>query len=348
MAINAYTGLMGSGKTYEVVCNVILPAVEQGRRIVTNIEGIKIDLIHQHLANDRKDGKTAKDFGGLVHVTNDDVHSPNFFYYGKPDEVQTIVKPGDLVLIDEAWRFWGTGNKVHPNHMIFFREHRHFVDERRFTCDLVVIVQDIADLNRQLKNVLELTFRTTKLKALGLNKSYRVDMYESYKVRAKPLSQQIKTYNKAFFPFYSSYSGGPGKEKAIDSRQNILKQKKLWLTAAGAVVFIGFAVWNTVRFFQPKPKPDASAQTSPDPAQAPSGAVQPVQRGPESESSSGAVLKGYWRIGAMAPVGLVQTSAGYVVHLDKPVSDLGVASFVTLDGKKVRFGDVQVEKGIMK
>ena len=211
MPINAYTGLMGSGKTYEVVCNVILPAVEQGRRIVTNIEGIKIDLIHEHLARDRKDGKTAQDFGALVHVSNDQVGSENFFFYGKThndhgEEVRTIVKPGDLVLIDEAWRFWGTATKIHPKHMIFFREHRHFVDERKNTCDLVVIVQDISDLHRQLKNVIEQTFRTTKLKSLGLNKSYRVDMFEAYKVRAKPLASSIKRYNKAFFPFYSSYS----------------------------------------------------------------------------------------------------------------------------------------------
>jgi zona occludens toxin len=35
MAINAYTGLMGSGKSYEVVSSVILPAVKSGRRVVS-------------------------------------------------------------------------------------------------------------------------------------------------------------------------------------------------------------------------------------------------------------------------------------------------------------------------
>ena len=66
MPINAYTGLMGSGKTYEVVTNVILPAVLQGRRIVTNIEGINIDQIHAHLEKTNKEGKHSEDFGGLV------------------------------------------------------------------------------------------------------------------------------------------------------------------------------------------------------------------------------------------------------------------------------------------
>lgn len=40
MAINAYVGIPGSGKTYEVVRSLILPAFIKGRRIVTNIVGI--------------------------------------------------------------------------------------------------------------------------------------------------------------------------------------------------------------------------------------------------------------------------------------------------------------------
>ena len=45
MAINAYTGLMGSGKTYEVVSSVVLPALLKGRRVVSNIEGLDYEEI---------------------------------------------------------------------------------------------------------------------------------------------------------------------------------------------------------------------------------------------------------------------------------------------------------------
>ena len=37
MSITAYTGLPGSGKTYGVVQHVIVPALQAGRRVVTNI-----------------------------------------------------------------------------------------------------------------------------------------------------------------------------------------------------------------------------------------------------------------------------------------------------------------------
>lgn len=41
MAISAYIGIPGSGKSYEAVCNVIIPAFTSGRRVVTNIYGLQ-------------------------------------------------------------------------------------------------------------------------------------------------------------------------------------------------------------------------------------------------------------------------------------------------------------------
>ena len=41
MAISAYVGLPGHGKSYEVVKSVIIPAIASGRRVVSNIYGLK-------------------------------------------------------------------------------------------------------------------------------------------------------------------------------------------------------------------------------------------------------------------------------------------------------------------
>ena len=47
MAILAYVGIPGSGKSYEVVSSVILEHFRKGRRIVRNIEGVTQEkLIH--------------------------------------------------------------------------------------------------------------------------------------------------------------------------------------------------------------------------------------------------------------------------------------------------------------
>ena len=243
----------------------------------------------------------------------------------------------DLVLVDEAWRFWGLGDKICKNHMIFFREHRHFVDERGFTCDLVVIVQDISDLHRSLKNVIELTFRTTKLKSLGLNKSYRVDMYESYKVRAKPMSQEVKRYNKDFFKFYSSYTGGPGKERAIDSRQNILGQKKLWFIAGGAVLMLVLSISSVWRYFhraKPDDKPAAGAIAKDDNSAYPTKHEQPK---PDQEQQGGAVLKGYWIVQGGRSVSLLQNDQRYILNDKTPVIGRGLMAEVMFDGEKRHF-----------
>ncbi len=231
MPINAYVGLMGSGKSFECVRSVIVPAVLAGRSVVTNVDGINGDLIRDFCVKELK-GDPDK-LGQVRHCKNDDVEKPDFFPHGT--DALTFCKPGEMVCIDEAWRFWGVGKKILEQHAIFFREHRHYVDEKtKVSCDLVLMVQDIGDLHRMLKSVVEVTFKTTKLKAVGLNKAYRVEMWEGHKLtRYARLGVENKKYDKKIFPLYSSYSGGSGLELQVDSRQNVL--------ANPFKLFMGFA-----------------------------------------------------------------------------------------------------------
>ena len=50
MAISAYIGIPGSGKSYETVCNVIIPAFTSGRRVVTTFMVYKKDKNHRTLS----------------------------------------------------------------------------------------------------------------------------------------------------------------------------------------------------------------------------------------------------------------------------------------------------------
>ena len=236
MPINAYTGLMGSGKSFECVSSVIVPAVAAGRAVVTNVDGIDGDAIRAYCRE--KFGTSPETLGTVRHCKNEDVSRPDFLPHG--DNVDTFCRPGDMVCIDEAWRFWGTDCKLLPEHKVFFREHRHYVHpESKVSCDLVLMVQDISDLHRTLKVVVELTFRTTKIKSLGLSKVYRVEMWEGYKLTSKlRVSVANKKYDPEIFPLYSSYDGGKGKELQVDSRQNVLKSKALWFLVA--LVVVGF------------------------------------------------------------------------------------------------------------
>ncbi|WP_027469103.1 zonular occludens toxin family protein [Deefgea rivuli] len=267
MAINAYVGLQGSGKSFEVVSSVILDAVQHGRRVVTNVAGINEDRIHEYLVNQR-DAEIDK-LGRIIHIENERILQTQFFPDEEKPELESVVLGGDLVAIDEAWRFWGTDNgKLSHEHMQFFRMHRHYVHlETAVACDVVLMTQDITGLHRSVKNVVEFTFRMHKHKSLGFTKRYRVEIYEGWKLNAKTrIDDRQKKYDPAIFPLYQSYTGGQGSEKAIDKRQNLLANRTLWLYAVGVVVMMSIGGWGAWRFFHPnnaaKAVPGAPAKTS--------------------------------------------------------------------------------------
>lgn len=284
MPINVYTGLMGSGKSYECVSSVIVPAVKAGRRVVTNVDGIDSDAIRAYCQD--KYGIEPEHLGLVVHCKNEDVVKVDFLPYG--ESVDTFCRPGDLICIDEAWRFWGTDCKLLAEHKVFFREHRHFVHPNtKVCCDLVLMVQDISDLHRILKVVVEVTFKTTKIKTLGLNKTYRVEMWEGYKLTQKGrVAVENKRYDPQIFPLYSSYTGGAGKELQVDDRQNVLKSPKLWILAVLVIGLFSISVYTLMGFFGRKSETNNSATStgyvdlktnSALPASAPAVRTQPRQ-----------------------------------------------------------------------
>lgn len=235
MAINAYTGLQGSGKSYEATSMVVVPAIKTGRRVVTNIDGIDQDAIYSYL---EKRGGDSANFGVIVHVTNADVMKSGFFPFEGNSVEQVVVQAGDLVVIDEAWRFWGTDVKMSKEHMEFFRMHRHYTHtETGVSCDIAVILQSISDLHRSLKAVIELHSRTTKLKTIGQPSRYRVELFEGGKLtKAAKFDSFLRKYNSEVFPLYKSYDGIAGTERAIDNRQNILNNPRVWVL--GTLMFV--------------------------------------------------------------------------------------------------------------
>lgn len=254
MAITLYTGLQGSGKSYEVVSSPILEAIRVGRRVVTNIDGVDSEKIRQYVA--LRDHIDIEKLGYVDHVKNDDINDPLFFpTYGNNE---TVGKAGDLFVIDECWRFWGTGKKSLVHHEVFFREHRHFIHpETKVSCDIVLITQSAPDLSRFVKEVVELSFRMTKLKSVGLANNYRVDSYEGAQQRAaRRINSWQKKYNKEIFDLYSSYEGGKGVEKQVDDRQNIFKDPKTWGVLIGSVVFLIAGVFGLVYVYKKYSSPE--------------------------------------------------------------------------------------------
>jgi len=293
MAINAYTGLMGSGKSYEVVENVILPALLAGRRVVTNVANLQQDDIAAYLVE--KFNAEFSKLGQIVQVSNDDIPRPDFFpAESLPGQLiaDSIVKPGDLVVLDEVWRWWSAGEKIPAYHMTFFRMHRHFIHPATgVSCDLVLVVQDIGDLDRKLKVVVENTYRMHKHKALGSTKRYRVDIFGGYQTRRSPIRQLQRTYNPEIFKLYQSYSQGGGKggkEVAVDDRSNIFKSPLFRVVLPVMLLLLAFSGWRLWSF-----SPPADAEPSEQPVAAQEAAKTPPPK-PSSTVSAEWRLAGYY------------------------------------------------------
>jgi len=253
MAITAYIGVPGSGKSYEVVKSVIVPALIKGRRVVSNVYGLKIESIYDYCRS-----KTKGDIGELICVTNEQCKDPEFLPY--KDSVDTFCKPGDLICLDEVWKFWNSDSDIHANHRSFVAEHRHFVDEQSgFTCDFVVINQAIVNLPRFIKDRIESTFKMTKLKTLGMHNRYRVDVYISTKLTKANLSTQtFSKYEKKIYSLYDSYEAKNAKEDKTDDRGNIFKSKQFIIGAVLVVFFFYYGISTLIGFFSTPEKKDVT------------------------------------------------------------------------------------------
>ena len=342
MAVNNYTGIMGTGKSYEVVSTVILDALKSGRRVVTNIDGISFEAIEAYLVDVKK--CDAAKLGQLVCVTNDDINRVGFF----PDETKpdqpSVVVGGDLVCIDECWLFWSTDHKISNEHMLFFRMHRHYTHPQTgVTCDIVLMIQDVGTLNRKIRVVVEMTTRTVKLKSIGSPSSYRLELYEGYKLTKKALIDTfVKRYDKAIFPLYKSYAVGAGKETVIDKRQNILTNPKIWVLFALVILLGGVGIWNTMNFFSRGSKSQQGAKST---QQAPSNG-KAISGAPDANQvATVAVIRPdfslVWRyVGTLSANGenfvVVSNQAG-VVRVESPsaFNGQGVTAVGLIDGEKV-------------
>lgn len=256
MSINCYSGLQGSGKSYEVVSSIIVPAVTHGRRVVTNISGIDNDGIRAY-CSERFD-VPIDNLGFVLYATNEQVSAADFFpteHSHMDDSLVSLVLPGDLVAIDEAYKIWGSDVKILNQHKVFFREHRHYVHkDTGVSCDLVLMTQDIGDLHRMLKVVIEQSFKTHKAKGIGRSDLYTITMWEGWKQTQKGIVKDwTQKYNPEIFPLYKSYAGDQqGKEVISDKRQNVLSDKRLVYKLLFLLLAGVFAVWKLWHFFGDK------------------------------------------------------------------------------------------------
>jgi zona occludens toxin len=238
MAQTAYTGLPGSGKSYGVVKHVILPALEKGRRVWTNVP-LKLDLLEEK-------------YPSLITLfdTKDLIDDQAWF--------QNIFAAGATIVIDEAWRLWPQGikaNNMIEGHKSFLAEHRHMVGSDGMSTEIVLVTQDLSQIAAYPRNLTEFTYRAEKLTSVGQSNRYRIDIFRGAVSGTNP-PERLRTrqifgkYEPEVYQYYKSQTMSEvdthGSESQTDSRTNILNSNFFRMGLPALLVIGGLFVWYSM------------------------------------------------------------------------------------------------------
>lgn len=234
MSILAYVGLPGSGKSYDVVANQIMPALQDGRRVVTNIP-LNRDAIRE---------VTPK--GEIVDLPMDAI-------IGEPHKIDDYATPGCLLVIDEVWRLWPAGektNNIPQAYKSLLAEHRHRVDVEGRSMQIVFATQDLSQVAAFARQLVEQTFHHTKLSDLGASGSYRIDVFHGAVTGAVPpvqnrLREMYGKYKPSIFKLYQSHTMSKSSESgayeaSVDGRGQIWKRPSIWLTGVATLIAVAW------------------------------------------------------------------------------------------------------------
>lgn len=232
MAIDAYTGRPRSGKSYSVVKNVILPSLKEGRHVYTNIPLTQ-------LAHD--------EFPGMIHQLEPDWYDDKELFDKTPN--------GTVVVLDEVWRRWPKGmnaNSIPKRDKAFLAEHGHLVDDMGRTTRVILVTQDLDQLSNFCLTLIDKTYQSHKLDALGASSKFRVDIYEgAAKGQRPPKTQFIRStydsYSDKVYKYYRSATKSEtddvGDESRADKRSSIWKSPFLIFSLVAPFIVIPLGVW---------------------------------------------------------------------------------------------------------
>lgn len=318
MAIKAFVGISRSGKTYEVCTQSILSALRQGRRVLSNIAGLNQEAFNTILFGE---GLTEDKIGRIVQVEHEQVLEANFFRTDLDDKkgLDTFIQPGDLLALDEIWRFWKKRGDIPDRHMNFFRMHGHFTHPvSGLTCEVILITQTIKDINENIRENIAETYVTVKNTKVGSDKSYIVHIYDRGTTIKSALIRTLppRFYKPEYFSLYKSHSqhkngDAAPQEKTPDSRGNIFQGAYFRIGIPLALFLLVPAGFFLYRFFHPvAPVVAVAKDGAAVPVVSPSILIKPV------ESESWRVVGHYFHNGFYTFI--IQNSSGRVRQLVNP------------------------------
>lgn len=239
MSINGMQGKPRTGKSYEVVVNHIIPTlIKDKRMIVTNLP---LDVDH-----------FAKVYGEeireLIHLVDGDYSN----YGGK--------RPFSEV---EHYLRWESWSNVKGQRVYFFIDECHLclpkgqtnkaVEEfysmhGHYGFDIMLITQNFRKVSIDIKDMVDVCFRTIKKTALGQEHKYILKVHDTVSLSQNSVvATHERAYDKKYYPFYKSHT--LSKSSVTESTtKDIDVWWKHWSIKASVVFFL-FAFFIISRGF---------------------------------------------------------------------------------------------------
>lgn len=246
--INLLLGAPGGGKSYEAVVFHILPAIQNGRKVITNLP-LDLDVWHNLYPESKElieirtttvkprpvidHEKTENLFKRFGWVTREQRYNPMAFA-NIEDYESNWHHPesgtGALFVIDEC-------HFVLPRLGTPMQIEEWFSIHRKQYVDVLLITQSYGKINQAVRDLVQAVYKVRKNTALGSASSYTRKVQDG--LRGEVVNSSIRTYKPEFFKYYKSHSKTGGSELAASDIQPIWKH---WSFMGAALMFIILAV----------------------------------------------------------------------------------------------------------
>ncbi|MCX2765443.1 zonular occludens toxin domain-containing protein [Pseudoalteromonas sp. B530] len=224
------TGRPRSGKTYEAVKYHIIPAIQSGRVVITNLP-LNIDhfkKIH---------GTHVEQLIKVVDFDYSDFHSSAVtFPFSKPEHYQDDWRDnngvGPLYVVDEAHFSLPKGG-THRSVKKFYTMHGHY------GVDILLMTQHQRQMDQDILELVEIVYRTIKNTALGSNSTYTKKVQDGNK--GAIVNTEQRRYDTAIFPYYKSHT--QSKKDVLEREASDIKPIWKHWSVYGAIFCFAFVLF---------------------------------------------------------------------------------------------------------
>jgi len=236
--INLLVGRPGGGKSFEAVAYHVLPALMQGRKVITNLP-LNVDAFARIDAS----------FESLIDLRHENYKEEVFNQFGVKETL--LVRPfasmrdyadpwrhsvsgaGPLYVIDECHLSLPRGNtRIEVEE--WFSLHRHE------TADVLLIAQSYGKVSRNIIEMVQTCYKVSKNVALGFSSNYTRKVLDG--VRGEEVNSSVRKYDKQYFPLYKSHTQGGGSEQAASDIKPIWQHWSFY--GVGLMLVLGIYLFS--------------------------------------------------------------------------------------------------------